>query len=66
MTEKGLKPAADEERLFNFMTKRAEAFDRNELDPEIMSRLVEGLEISKNRDKNKKQLKPQAMPRPRR
>ena len=40
MAEQGLKPAADELRLFNFMNERAAAFDRNELDPENMTKLI--------------------------
>ena len=48
MAEKGLKPAADELRLFNFMNKRVEAFDRNELDPEVLNRLCNGLNTTKN------------------
>jgi len=43
MKDSGLKPAAGELGIFNFMNKRAEAFDRNELNPDSLEKILEGI-----------------------
>ena len=40
MAEQGLRPEPDEAHMFEFMNKRAEAFERNELDPERMRDII--------------------------
>ena len=43
MDETGEVVPEDELRMFNFMKKRSEAFERNELEPEGMKKLVGAL-----------------------
>ena len=49
MAEQGLRPEPDEAHMFEFMNRRAEAFERNELDPERMRDIVAELQINNRR-----------------
>ena len=55
MAAKGERPPDNELALFNFMNQRAEAFERNELDPESMRRHIE--ELKENRRRMDEQLR---------
>ena len=45
--ENGISITGQELDMFNFMNKRAEAFEKNELDPDVLKKLVEELKSSK-------------------
>ena len=47
MEETGETVPEDELRMFNFMKKRSEAFERNELEPEGMKKLIGTLNSTK-------------------
>ena len=47
MKDSGIKLSNIEERNAAFMKRRAEAFEKNELDPDSMRRLMEGRQTSK-------------------
>ena len=43
MDETGETVPEDEQRMFNFMKQRSEAFEKNELEPDSMKKLIEQL-----------------------
>ena len=49
MEEKGLRPEPGETYFYNFMNRRADAFERNELDPETLNNLLAELKNSASR-----------------
>ena len=51
MEETGETVPEDELRMFNFMKKRSDAFERNELEPESMKKLISTLS---NQQRNKR------------
>ena len=43
MEEEGRRPEPGEQAHYNFMTRRIEAFDRNEVDPDNLKRIIDDL-----------------------
>ena len=43
MAEQGIRPDPSEAKMIAFMNKRADAFDRNDIDPDNLRRLLEGI-----------------------
>ena len=43
MEAEGRRPEAGELAHFNFMTRRIDAFDRNEVDPDNLKRIIDDL-----------------------
>ena len=53
MMESGIGLSGHELDVFNFMSKRAEAFEKNELDPDALKKIVEDLKSNRSTTKKR-------------
>ena len=51
--ESGIGLSGHELDVFNFMSKRAEAFEKNELDPDALKKIVEDLKSNRSTTKKR-------------